>query len=225
MEANRYSSNWFGYFHLPIQDKRTELETKFISSVAPLPAFSRIGDICCGMGRHSRALSSQGYDVTGIERDPAAVKFSVQAGGGPTYIEADILTYRLESESFDAVVLMGQSFGFGTAHENQAILDSLAKSLRAGGRILLDLWCPSGRLLLIDGIASRYTWVPRNRLTYRGYITLRFPLGGALRGREFCNSNQVGQNPKSWPYLKARQKEPSFGVEETHGPSDKSSFT
>ena len=68
-EPNTYSRHWFESFHTGISDERTTPEVDFISSFAPLPQFRDVIDICCGMGRHARALSKRGYTVTGVDRD------------------------------------------------------------------------------------------------------------------------------------------------------------
>ena len=86
---NSYSPAWFQFFHVGISSSRTEQETAFIVRSCPLPTYRRILDLCCGMGRHARALAAQGYEVTGVERDADAVDAARAQAGGPTYIQAD----------------------------------------------------------------------------------------------------------------------------------------
>lgn len=40
----------------------------------PPPGFRRVLDVCCGPGRHAKYLVDAGYEVTGIDRDAAAVQ-------------------------------------------------------------------------------------------------------------------------------------------------------
>ena len=63
-----------------------------------------------------------------------------ELGGGPRYIQADVRDYRPESCEYDALMIMGQSFGHFDAATNQTILSRLAAGLRHRGRLLLDLW-------------------------------------------------------------------------------------
>jgi SAM-dependent methyltransferase len=142
LAPNTYSQQWFTSFHVPILDARTKVEADFVCYFAPLPDFSRIADVCCGMGRHARALVKRGYLVTGIDRDQSMLARARALGGGPTYIQADVRDYRPESCACDALIIMGQSFGHFDAATNQAILGRLAAGLRHGGRMLLDLWSP-----------------------------------------------------------------------------------
>jgi SAM-dependent methyltransferase len=140
--ANVYSRQWFEFFHQNIDEGRTSREVNFVCRYAPQSEFQKILDVCCGMGRHSRALSKCGYAVTGIDRDIDAVATARQLTGGASYIIADIRDYQLGPESLDAVIVMGQSFGHFDEATNLDILRRLADGVRKRGRIILDLWDP-----------------------------------------------------------------------------------
>ena len=140
--SNIYSQRWFESFHLCIPDARTELEVGLICAFAPLPGFSRIADVCCGAGRHSRVLAERGYLVTGIDRDPGIVAKARELGGGPSYIQGDLRHYTPDPEEYDMIVIMGQSYGHFDSVTNAAVLQRLSTGLRDQGRILLDLWNP-----------------------------------------------------------------------------------
>ncbi len=105
-EPNAYSRRWFEFFHVGIGEARTIQEIAFICRCAPLPHFRKVMDVCCGMGRHARALSSRGYSVIGIDRDGDAIAKARALAGGPTYAKMDIRDYQPESSSFDAAVIM-----------------------------------------------------------------------------------------------------------------------
>ncbi len=142
-EPNGYSSSWFEFFHAGIPDARTEREVAFLRRVCPLPDYRRVLDVCCGMGRHARKLAAAGYEVTGVERDAAAVTGARRQGGGPVYVQADIRAFVPEPGAFDAVILMAQSFGYFDEPTNVGLLRRLATALRPGGRLVLDGWNPA----------------------------------------------------------------------------------
>jgi SAM-dependent methyltransferase len=139
---NAYSSRWFESFHVSIAETRTEKEVAFICACAPLPRFRKVLDVCCGMGRHARALAQRGYAVTGIERDPVAIARARELGGGPTYVEADVQDHQSGIANYDLAIVMSQSFGYFAAAANRDLLQRLANGIRDGGRIILDLWNP-----------------------------------------------------------------------------------
>lgn len=139
---NAYSSRWFESFHVGIAETRTEKEVAFVCACAPTPQFRKVLDVCCGMGRHARALARRGYAVTGIERDPVAITRARELGGGPTYIEADVQDHQPGIGSYDLAIVMSQSFGYFDAAANYDLLRRIANGVRDGGQIILDLWNP-----------------------------------------------------------------------------------
>ena len=141
-EPNSYSAHWFEFFHVPVGDERTRRETEFVCAVAPSPEFPKVLDVCCGMGRHARALAERGYSVTGVERDGAAIAKARELGGGPEYVHADVRNYEAAVSAYDLAIVMSQSFGYFDAATNGDLLGRLAAGLRKGGRIILDLWNP-----------------------------------------------------------------------------------
>jgi SAM-dependent methyltransferase len=140
-EPNSYSRQWFEFFQTGISEARTMQETAFICRCAPLPNFRKVLDVCCGMGRHARALSNRGYSVIGIDRDSHAIaKAHASAAGGPGYVNMDIRDYRPEPGEFDAAIVMSQSFGYFDSTTNRDVLGRLAAGVREAGRVILDLW-------------------------------------------------------------------------------------
>ncbi len=139
-EPNAYSRQWFEFFHVSIDEARTIQETTFVCRYAPLPDFRRLVDVCCGMGRHARALSNRGYSVIGIDRDADIISKARELAGGPNYVVADIRQYRPEPGAFDVAIVMSQSFGYFDVATNRDVLARLAASVREGGRVILDLW-------------------------------------------------------------------------------------
>jgi SAM-dependent methyltransferase len=107
-----------------------------------LPEFRNILDICCGTGRHARALSDRGYSIVGIDRDADVIAQARESVSGASFVVANIRIYQPETEAFDALIVMGQSFGHFDAATNREVLGRLASGIRKRGRIILDLWNP-----------------------------------------------------------------------------------
>lgn len=140
--SNSYSAQWFEFFHDTIGEERTSREVEFICQIAPLPSFRRVLDVCCGAGRHARALSARGYSVTGIERDSGTITKARELGSRPDYIQADVRDYEPAKSEFDLAIVMSQSFGYFDAKMNRELLARIAIGLRSGGKIILDVWNP-----------------------------------------------------------------------------------
>ena len=139
-EPNAYSRRWFEFFHVDIEEARTIQETEFVCRCAPLPEFRNVLDVYCGMGRHARALRNHGYSVVGIDRDADVIAKARESVRGANFVVADIRDYQPETGAFDALIVMGQSFGHFHAATNREVLGRLASGLRKRGRIILDLW-------------------------------------------------------------------------------------
>jgi SAM-dependent methyltransferase len=180
-QSNAYSRQWFECFHLNIDEARTVRETTFICHCAPQPHFTKLVDVCCGMGPHARALSSRGYSVTGVDRDADVIAKARELAGGPRYVHADVRDYQPESGSFDAAIVMAQSFGHFDATTNRDVLRRLAASVREGGRVLLDLWNPEffgahqgeREFELPGGVVRESKHLERDRL----FVRLDYPDG------------------------------------------------
>jgi SAM-dependent methyltransferase len=179
---NAYSSRWFESFHVGVAETRTEKEVGFICACAPLPDFQKVLDVCCGAGRHARALAARRYTVTGVERDAAAVAQAREMEGGPSYIQADVRDYQPEPAAHDLAILMSQSFGYFDAAANRDLLRQIAKGIRDGGRIILDVWNPEffaahqdeRELQTPTGLVHETKRVEGNRL----FVHLDYPGGG-----------------------------------------------
>jgi SAM-dependent methyltransferase len=139
-EPNVYFRRWFEFFHIGVDEARTMQETMFICRCAPLPNFRKVLDACCGMGRHARALSSQGYSVIGIDRDADVIAKARTLAGGPGYVNADIRDYRFQSGAFEVAIVMSQSFGYFDATTNRDVVERIAAGVREVGRVIVDLW-------------------------------------------------------------------------------------
>jgi SAM-dependent methyltransferase len=180
--ANSYSENWFRFFHAGIAESRTVQEVDFVRAFAPLPGFRKVLDVCCGMGRHARVLSSCGYSVTGIERDAAAIAMARELAGGPSYVQSDVRNYQPDVGAYDAALIMSQSFGYFDDATNRDALRRLGVSVREGGRVILDLWNPEFFLLhqgerefeLSNGTVRERKRVEDGRL----FVHLDYPGGG-----------------------------------------------
>jgi SAM-dependent methyltransferase len=141
-QSNLYSRQWFEFFHVDIEEARTIQEALFVCRCAPFPEFRNILDVCCGTGRHARALWNRGYSVVGIDRDAGMIAKARQLVRDAKFAVADIRDYQPETGAFDAMIVMGQSFGHFDAETNRDVLCRLASGIRKRGRIILDLWNP-----------------------------------------------------------------------------------
>ncbi|HEY7350971.1 MAG TPA: class I SAM-dependent methyltransferase [Ktedonobacterales bacterium] len=144
MTTNAYSSLWFQLF-MPLQTEEwTGKDVAFLARQLPLPRYQRLLDLCCGYGRHALPLAGRGYQVTGLDRDAAAIAEAQQrtarAGQAITYLIADMRQVGEVPGAFDAVINMWQSFCYFDEATNIDLLRQMHRKLTPGGRFIIDMY-------------------------------------------------------------------------------------
>ena len=139
--TNGYSSTWLETFLHDFSPVQTEREIAFLARHLPLPAYQRVLDLCCGLGRHAIPLAERGYQVTGLDRSADALAEARRRDrASVAWVEGDMRDLAALPGPFDAVLNLWQSFGYFDAATNTAILRQIHGTLRPGGRFILDLY-------------------------------------------------------------------------------------
>lgn len=102
-----------------------------------------ICDLCCGVGRHSLEFSRLGYSVTGVDRTALyieqAKKKAVEQQLRIRFVQEDMRNF-CEPNAFDSVINVFTSFGyFEDSADDGRVLENVYKSLRKGGKFLIDI--------------------------------------------------------------------------------------
>jgi SAM-dependent methyltransferase len=147
LEANAYSRLWFETFLRTQSPEWTAREVDFVARQAPQPAYCTLLDVCCGEGRHAIPLAEHGYDVTGLDRDGAALSAAreraTDLGVAARFVEGDMRNLAASvAGPFDVCVCLWQSFGYFDAATNADVLRQMGGLLRPGGRLILDIYHP-----------------------------------------------------------------------------------
>jgi ubiquinone/menaquinone biosynthesis C-methylase UbiE len=124
-----------------IPEAHTRAEAEFISSLLRLPPGAHILDAPCGEGRIARELAAKGYQLTGVDMAQDFLEMArtkaKQRDLTIAFEQGDIRSLRFVDD-FDGAVCWGNSFGYFDDAGNAAMLKSLARALRPGGRLVLD---------------------------------------------------------------------------------------
>lgn len=119
-----------------------ERSADFIEEVFKLPKGSLILDLGCGYGRIAIELAKRGYRVVGLDRSPKllqmAKELAQQEGVEVEFVKADMREMGYQGE-FDGVLSWDTSFGYFSDEENERVLKLIARALKQGGKLLLDL--------------------------------------------------------------------------------------
>ena len=109
---------------------------------AAVPNGARALEVGCGPGRLSILLAERGFDVTGVDLDPAMVERaranaarSANGGGrGPSFAVGDVASLAFPDDSFDVVV---STLSMHHWEDPAAGLNEIARVLRPDGRALI----------------------------------------------------------------------------------------
>src|SRR4030095_57633 len=141
-ETGLFGETYFKIFGENINSRVTPDEIAFLEKQLNLKPGSAVFDLCCGYGRHSVELAKRGYNVTGQDLSSNFLKMAEDAaakeGVKLNLVHDDMRSIGFENE-FDAAIIMFSSFGvLETDEENQKVLNGIARSLKKGGRFVID---------------------------------------------------------------------------------------
>jgi ubiquinone/menaquinone biosynthesis C-methylase UbiE len=124
-----------------IPEPYTRAEADFISSLLRLRAGASILDAPCGEGRIARELAAKGYQLSGVDMAQDFLEIArtkaKQRHLTIAFEQGDVRSLRF-ADDFDGAVCWGNSFGYFDDAGNTAMLQSLARALKPGSRLVLD---------------------------------------------------------------------------------------
>ena len=97
-----------------------------------------IVDAGCGTGRHSEALASAGFSVTGLDSSAEMIEVARARTDAVSFVVGDVFTWR-PSDPVDGVLCRGVLNDLVQEDERQRGLDSLFSMLREGGLLVLSV--------------------------------------------------------------------------------------
>jgi len=103
----------------------------------------RILDVGCGAGRHSLYLQNKGFDVTGIDSSPLAIKVCKLRGLKKAKIMSIKDVGKFKPNSFDTVIMMCNNFGlFGSFKGTKLLLKKFYRITSPHAVIIADTLDP-----------------------------------------------------------------------------------
>lgn len=144
MAGQAWYTDWFNSpFYHQLYFQRDEKEAAdfihtLIRHLQPPPQ-SRMLDVACGKGRHSKILASMGFTVTGIDISPSSIAVAKTAENDHLDFFVHDMRLPFWGNYFDFAFNFFTSFGyFKTRREHDDAIRTIAKSLRPGGKLVID---------------------------------------------------------------------------------------
>ncbi|HEY0261529.1 MAG TPA: class I SAM-dependent methyltransferase, partial [Chitinophagales bacterium] len=140
--------NWFDteYYHLLYSHRNDDEAQQLISRLIDflqLKNASKILDVACGKGRHSKYFAQCGMNVTGIDLSENSIHFAKQFANEKLHFSTWDMREVFAENEFDVVVNLFSSFGyFDDAEDDKRAINAMKKSLKKGGFLILDFMNP-----------------------------------------------------------------------------------
>ncbi|MEM0481824.1 MAG: methyltransferase domain-containing protein [Nitrososphaerota archaeon] len=154
-----------------MNESLTKREVDLIIQMLDLEPSERILDLCCGQGRHSIELGRRGFrNVEGLDLSEYLVRLAQKTareqGIKVSFRLGDARNTPYPNNMFDAVMLMGNSFGyFANKNDDIKVLREIYRVLRPYGRLLMDL--AAGDAVRQNYAKRSWEWVDDRTLVVR----------------------------------------------------------
>jgi SAM-dependent methyltransferase len=136
--------SWFdSSFYHQLYAHRSETEAQcFIDNLIPLlepSPQSKILDLGCGVGRHSKYLASKGFHVTGLDLAGSSIRQAQQSAGDNLHLYQHDMRVAFGKNYFDYVFNFFTSFGyFDSDDEDHMVVHNISQSLKPDGTLVMD---------------------------------------------------------------------------------------
>ncbi len=122
-------------------------EAEFVAKALELPLGSKLLDVGCGYARHAVYLARMGYRVVCLDISDYLLEKArerIKRFGVEDKVEIVKMDMRYMNfeEEFDAAYMLFTTFGFFSDEENERVVANLAKALKPGGKLLIDVFNP-----------------------------------------------------------------------------------
>ena len=110
-----------------------------------LRAGAELLDVTCGPGLYAVPLAQRGVKVVGVDFGPASIKYARDlaekegVNGRCQFIQSDVRGLDFGMGQFDAAILLYGQLAVMTRQEAKSVLASIAKALRPGGKLCVEL--------------------------------------------------------------------------------------
>lgn len=131
----------------------------------------RILDLCCGQGRHSLELSRRNFqNIEGLDRShyliQKAKSIAKKENLKVKFREGDARKIPFGNDSFNIVMLLGNSFGyFETVEDDLRVLKEVLRTLQPQGKLLIQV--TDGDYLKENFQARSWEWIDKKHFVCR----------------------------------------------------------
>ena len=137
-------AEWFNteYYHILYKNRDNDEANRFISNLISflnIQKNSKLLDLACGKGRHSKILNSFSYDVLGVDLSENSILKARKETTETLRFDTHDMRKVIPNLKFAAVFNLFTSFGyFDSPEENQKMCSSVTEMLNSKGKFIID---------------------------------------------------------------------------------------
>ena len=149
----------------------TAREVDMFSEILGLSSETKILDLCCGQGRITCELARRGFaGAEGMDRSRYLIQKArtqcKKEGLALRFREGDARKLPYQTDTFDVVMILGNSFGYFESHRDDIhVLREVSRVLKPWGRLLID--AADGEYLRRRFAPRSWEWIDRNYFVCR----------------------------------------------------------
>jgi SAM-dependent methyltransferase len=139
---SEWFERWFGEEYITLYPHRNAAEAETVVSLIEATihpvSVTRVLDLACGAGRHSRALCKRWW-TTGLDLSEVLLRLAKREGVPAALVRGDMRVLPFRDSSFDLVVNLFTSFGYFADDESHLhVVREVSRITRSGGNFVLD---------------------------------------------------------------------------------------
>jgi SAM-dependent methyltransferase len=136
----------------------TQREAAFIIEGLAIKPGHHVLDVGCGYGRHAMELAARGFHVLALDLSlPLLLRGADEAqrrGLSINFVHGDMRELGYDAQ-FDGAYCVFSTFGFFDDDTNKRVVQGIARALKPGGRLVLDIL---NRDYIISDLPTRVWW-------------------------------------------------------------------
>src|SRR5215217_4687634 len=144
LQQEAWFKTWFdsAYYHKLYQNRNNQEASSFIDSLLdylqPAPG-SRMLDLACGNGRHSKHLAQYGFNVTGLDLALSSIRDAKKWETPRLKFGQQDMRKPFGTDCYDYIFNFFTSFGyFKDEYENKIVVGNITNALKKNGYVLFD---------------------------------------------------------------------------------------
>lgn len=175
--SQAWFEEWFNtrYYFLLYRNRNDSEARAFLELLVrhlQIPEGTKVLDMACGKGRHSRVLAQLGMKVCGIDLSPNSIEQASVYAGPSLEFHVHDMRIPFAQEQFDVAVNLFTSFGYTDREEDDlSTLHAAITALKPGGLFIQDYLNAGPVLKLLPETAS----VHREGILFHTHKYLQMP--------------------------------------------------